>query len=68
MTSKLPLLLTISSPSLSFALSTAAFNLAKFSASNSASGESGIVSREEILGERERKDVGVEGIDEEPNE
>lgn len=39
-----------------------------FSASNSASGESGMVSKEEILGERERKDEGVEGIDDEENE
>ena len=34
------------------------------SASASASGESGIVSREEMLGLRERADVGVLGIDE----
>ena len=34
---------------------------AVLSASSSASGESGMVSSDEILGERERKEVGVEG-------
>lgn len=33
-----------------------------FSASNSASGLSSIVSSEEILGDRERNEVGVEGM------
>lgn len=49
------------------ALSAAAFNRAISSASTasaSSSGISGIVSRDEILGLRERKLVGVEGIDE----
>lgn len=32
-----------------------------FSASSSSSGVSSIVSKDEMLGERERKDVGVEG-------
>lgn len=36
-----------------------------FSASSSASGLSSMVSREEILGERERNEVGVEGMLEE---
>ena len=36
-----------------------------FSASTSASGISSIVSRDEILGDRERKDVGVDGMLEE---
>ncbi|KAL8797241.1 MAG: hypothetical protein Q9182_007225 [Xanthomendoza sp. 2 TL-2023] len=36
-----------------------------FSASSSASGLSSMVSREEMLGERDRKDVGVEGMLEE---
>ena len=36
-----------------------------FSASSSASGLSSIVSREEILGDLERKEVGVEGMLEE---
>ena len=56
-------LLTPSLPSLWLSRSAAAFSLAMVSASASASGESGMVSRDEILGERERKDVGVEGID-----
>ena len=34
-----------------------------FSASSSASGESGIVSREEMLGDLDRNDVGVEGME-----
>ncbi len=38
------------------------------SAASSASGESGIVSREDMLGERERREVGVDGIEEEENE
>jgi hypothetical protein len=49
-------------------LSAAALRRAIFSASSSASGESGIVSREEMLGERDRKDVGVDGIEEDENE
>ena len=49
-------------------LSAAAFNIAIFSASSSASGESGIVSSEEILGDLERIDVGVEGIEGEERE
>lgn len=64
----LPRRRTCSSPSLSFSLSAAAFSFAMFSASNSASGESGMVSREEMLGDRERKDVGVDGIDDDEKE
>lgn len=37
--------------------------MAIFSASASASGESGIVSSDDMLGERDRSDVGVEGIE-----
>ena len=48
--------------------SAAAFSFARCSASASASGESGIVSNDEMLGERERSDVGVEGIDDEDTE
>ena len=61
--SEVALLRTPSSPSESISLSAAAFSLAIFSASSSASGESGIVSSEDMLGERERKDVGVDGMD-----
>lgn len=53
--------------SASSALSAAAFKAAIRSASiaaASASGMSGIVSKDEILGLRERRLVGVEGIDE----
>ena len=39
-----------------------------FSASRSASGESGMVSSEEILGERERNEVGVDGTEPEEKE
>lgn len=49
------------------AASAAAFNCAMFSASNaaaSASGESGIVSKLEILGLRDRAEVGVDGTEE----
>ncbi len=38
------------------------------SASRSASGESGMVSNEEMLGERERREVGVEEMEEEERE
>ena len=38
-----------------------------FSASRSASGESGMVSSEDMLGERDRNDVGVDGIELEEN-
>ena len=38
------------------------------SAASSAYGESGMVSSDDMLGERDRKDVGVEGIDDEENE
>lgn len=51
--------------------SAAALRRASFSvsrAASSASGESGIVSREEMLGERDRNEVGVEGIEEEEKE
>ena len=67
-TSELALLRMPSSPSESLSLSAAAFSLAMFSASISASGESGMVSREEMLGERERKDVGVDGMDDDEKE
>jgi hypothetical protein len=49
-------------------LSAAAFNRAIFSASSSASGESGMVSKEEMLGERDLREVGVDGTDEEEKE
>ena len=65
---KLDLRLTPSSASASPSLSAAAFNLARFSASSSASGESGMVSRDEMLGERDRKEVGVDGMDDEAYE
>ena len=55
-----------SSPCSSF--STAALSLASASASLSASGESGIVSKEEMLGDRERSEVGVEGMEEDDME
>ena len=45
-------------------ISAAALSLAICSASLSASGESGIVSREEMLGDLERVDVGVDADDE----
>jgi len=48
------------------ALSRAIFSVSR--AASSASGESGIVSREEMLGERDRKEVGVDGTDEEEKE
>jgi hypothetical protein len=53
------------------AASAAAFNCAIRSASRaaaSASGESGIVSRLEILGLRDRAEVGVEGTEDEAND
>ena len=53
------------------AASAAALSCAILSASNaaaSASGESGIVSRLDILGLRDRADVGVEGTEDEVNE
>lgn len=67
-TSEVPLLRTPSSPSESISLSAAAFSLAMFSASSSASGESGMVSSEDMLGERERNDVGVDGMDDDEYE
>lgn len=53
------------------AASAAAFNCAILSASTaaaSASGESGMVSKLEMLGLRDRAEVGVDGTDEEANE
>ena len=63
---RLPPTSSISGDSLSASSwSAAAFKRAIFSASSSASGLSSMVSRDEILGERERKEVGVEGMLEE---
>ncbi len=59
-------LLVPSASSSAAALSRASFSISR--AASSASGESGIVSREEMLGERDRNEVGVEGIEEEEKE
>ena len=63
---RVPPPLALSASSSAAALRRAIFSIS--SAASSASGESGIVSREEMLGERDRNEVGVEGIEEEEKE